>query len=553
MANKGVGIDLRATEALLLEGKRKGAAFQITDFQTLPREGTRLQAGEEPIGRVVASMTGRDLILKYTRVPTVPDWQLQQLMDFEVQEISSQAGGSLSADYNLLPVADELTGEDTVLLALAKNEAICELTALIEEAKGSAEAFTPNAIAIYNAYLMLGPVSEEETTLLAWLGESTVDLALVRGTNLLFARNVSGGLGVLDGAIAQTFNVREQRARKIRREILNLDPAKRGSYGSSQEEKVAHSVAGVAGQLQAALRSTLAFCQSQTNIQDLELDKVLLCGPGAKVKGMDRYLAGGSSATVQVWDPAPDLDLSQCPAESSSALSEAGPELVVALGLAMAPCFDDLYSIEILPEAVKRKRRFMSRTIFNIAAGVLALLYLLVHMLTAKSSYAELSVQARKLRSTLRRIERTDREARKLIEENKKKAAELGKLVELGVPMHGSIRVVRALRRNLPEDLWITKIFTDRGPPLRASGVMTPGRGQRLAERPMVRYEGRGLPVSGQDLDSTYSMFQTKMQKDPDVPMLNPSTDSRAEFKFFGTVDYLFQEDKLLQEDKGGN
>ncbi|MFQ5506825.1 MAG: hypothetical protein ACE5F1_18800, partial [Planctomycetota bacterium] len=218
-----------------------------------------------------------------------------------------------------------------------------------------------------------------------------------------------------------------------------------------------------------------------------------------------------------------------------------------------APCFDDLYSIEILPEAVKRKRRFMSRTIFNIAAGVLALLYLLVHMLTAKSSYAELSVQARKLRSTLRRIERTDREARKLIEENKKKAAELGKLVELGVPMHGSIRVVRALRRNLPEDLWITKIFTDRGPPLRASGVMTPGRGQRLAERPMVRYEGRGLPVSGQDLDSTYSMFQTKMQKDPDVPMLNPSTDSRAEFKFFGTVDYLFQEDKLLQEDKGGN
>ncbi|MFQ5504342.1 MAG: hypothetical protein ACE5F1_06020, partial [Planctomycetota bacterium] len=66
MANKGVGIDLRATEALLLEGKRKGAAFQITDFQTLPREGTRLQAGEEPIGRVVASMTGRDLILKYT-------------------------------------------------------------------------------------------------------------------------------------------------------------------------------------------------------------------------------------------------------------------------------------------------------------------------------------------------------------------------------------------------------------------------------------------------------------------------------------------------------
>ncbi|MEZ5989969.1 MAG: hypothetical protein R3F30_12750 [Planctomycetota bacterium] len=98
MAGKGTGYDGSGSEPIALSGRRKGALFQVTAYQ----HGD----GGAALGPSVVGLTGRDLILKYTKVPTVPDWQLAKLMDFEVEQIAAQAGGNLSADYNLLPVAD---------------------------------------------------------------------------------------------------------------------------------------------------------------------------------------------------------------------------------------------------------------------------------------------------------------------------------------------------------------------------------------------------------------------------------------------------------------
>jgi len=552
MVTKGTGIELREREGLVLKGRRKGAAFQVSEFHRAPIERKSL-AVHTQLGPAAVGLSGRDLILKYTRVPAVPDWQLGKLMEFEVQEIASQAGGGLASDYNLLPIPDEMTGEDTVLLALAKNDALDAAAEVLQAAKGSVEAFTPNSIAIYNAFLMAGPVTDEHTVLIAWVGESSIDLALVQGQSLLFARNVSGGLSVLDGAISQTFNVRQERARKIRTEVLNLDPAARGNYSSSQEEKVAHSVAAVAGQLQAALRSTLAFCQSQTNIQDLRLDRVLLCGPGAKIKGMDRYLAAGLGTRVEVWDPSNDIDTSLL--ADPSELLDAGPELPVALGLAMAPCFDDLYSIEILPEAVKRRRRFTQRTVFNIAAGVIAALYLLWHAYQSQGLSDELVTAKSRISGTLRRIENTNKAAEKLIESNAEKAEELRQLTEIAVPLHGLQRTYRALRRHLPSDLWITKIQTDRKEPTwQPEKKVAAGRlHSRRSQIPVIIYDGKGVAVSGHDIQATYQGFVTTMKADSDVPHLVPQADETGKFTFKGLVDYLYPVADPETTKAGGN
>ncbi|MCA8971882.1 MAG: hypothetical protein KDC95_18995, partial [Planctomycetes bacterium] len=139
MASKTRGLDLRAQDALLVEGRKKGAVFQVVNCELIARDGKRLGGGT-PLAGVVTGLSGRELILRYVRVPQVPDWQLAKLMEFEVDEISGQAGGSLSADYNLLPIANEMTGEDTVLLALAKDSHLEEQARTIETRKGSVEA-----------------------------------------------------------------------------------------------------------------------------------------------------------------------------------------------------------------------------------------------------------------------------------------------------------------------------------------------------------------------------------------------------------------------------
>ncbi len=548
MAKNGTGFDSSGSETLLLSGRRKGQTFQVTGFHR--------GSGPGKLGAVTAGVTGRDLILKYSKVPTVPDWQLAKLMDFEVQEIAGQAGGSLSADYNLLPVADEMTGEDTILLALAKDDALDGIAAQVAAAGGQISAYTPNPVAVYNAFLQVGPpADEEEICLLAWVGETSLDLALLRGTTLLFARNVSGGLSTLDGAIAQTFNVRDERARKIRLDLLNLDPRARGNYESSQVERVAHSVQGVSGMLQAALRSTLAFCQSQTNIQDLSLDKIWLCGPGAKIKGMPEFLSSGLNCAVEIWDPVESLDLSALDPGQAAELETVGPESVVALGLALAPCFDELYSIEILPEAVKKKRRFTERTVWNIAALVLVLLYLGSHYQSSAAEHERLSAAAKKLRGKASRVSSISKQTISLIEQNQAMAQEIAYLEEKAVPHYGTVRLLRAFREVLPPEFWIKKIqsrsedapWTQVDGKGGASGKRKPGgfrRGKRRgSKRMLVIYEGLGVPILGRDIRTeVYPAFKAGLERL--VPKHIAQPKSTDPFQFSGKVDFLFLEAK---------
>jgi Tfp pilus assembly PilM family ATPase len=543
VANNGTGFDLWDVEALLLSGRKKGAAFQVTRFERIDASGPRL-ASSAPLGGLSAGLTGRDLILKYPRVPTVPDWQLAKLMDFEVEGIAQQAGGKLSYDYNLLPVQNEMTGEDTVLLALAKSDALDSMIQRVEAAKGSALAFTPNAVAAYNCYLQFASL-RDDVTMIAWIGDSSTDIALVRGPNLLFARNVNVGLATLGGAVSQNFNVRDDRARKILRELLDLDPARRGNYGNSQEEKVAHAVQGVQGQIQTALRSTLAFCQSQIQIQDLELGRVLLCGPGAKIRGMDRFLAQGLNTSVEIWDPVPGCDLSSCPTDDAQELEDAGPEAVIALGLALAPCFEDLYSIEILPEAVKKKRRFQERTVWNIAAGVLVAAFLGYSFVTMQGKYGEDSLQAKRLQNAANQRKNTHENTLKLVEKAESLSRELAELEKLATPLNASIQTMRALRETLPENVWITELRARDGTVdwvKPKEDEKERGRFSRrgVIRRPFVTVEGQAVPLGGDRPDVSFARFKNAL--DTRVPMVVSSVDRGGDgFGFTLKLDYLFE------------
>ena len=548
MANKGTGFDLRRDCAVIAHGRKKGGVFQVTGFETLEAQDERLPAASSPIGQAAVGLTGRDLILKYTRVPPVPDWQLAKLMDFEVQEISTQAGGELAFDYNLLPVANEMTGEDTILLALAKTATLDEAANVLRARGGEAVAYTPNPVALYNAFLTCGPVTEGDTELIAWIGETSIDLVLVRGANLLFARNVSGGLQILDGAIAQAFNVREPRARRIRGELLNMDPRARGSYGSSQEEKATHAVQGVAGQLLAALRSTLAFCQSQIGIQDTTLKRGYICGPGAAIRGLDRFFADGMGCPIEVWNPVAGLDLSTCPPEDAAALEASGPESALALGLAMQPCFDELYSIEILPESTKKKRRFKERTVFNIVAALVLVGFLGWHFTQSKASKELYDGEKTRVERIARTAKSIDSSTTKVAEANSNKHARLAELEEIAVPLHSAVRILRELRAMLPSDLYILQVKSERAvaPWLKKDDKEgKDGRGssrsRRAPQRTYIHVKGGGTPISGADLATTYRRFVAQL-KSRKVPVFEATTSQVGGFKFEFKVDYLVPE-----------
>lgn len=529
MASKTVAIDIGSHTVKVLAARATKSGIQLQRFAVAEADAAAVAGTRIGLRGAVCGIAGRDMNLRYSQVPPTPDWQLRNLMDLEIQDLAQQSGGSLSADYNLLPPQDPEAGIDTVLLALAKDEALERLGGFAKQAGGSVDGFTPNCIALYNAYLKCGPVEEDAVVCLANLGHETIDIALVKGVDLLFARNLSGGGKVLDDAIAGAFGVGVEKAQSLKHDLVDLDPASRGRYASGQAEKVTMAAGGAANAFVAAIQSSLAFCKAQTKLADLRLDKVLVAGGSANLRGLRAMLREALRCPVEAFDPFANLDLGALPAADADLLQQHRSEAVVALGLAVGRLDDTLYALEILPDAVRKRKRFAERTVFNIAAVAIAAVLLVVQVNTGKAEVEAANAMLAKVKRQKSQATGLDEQAAALVAENARDRALVDHLQATAMPLHGAVRALRALQAHLPAEFWVRKFE-----------VGTKG-GSGRDRRPQVLIEGAGKELGGVDVGARLLQFSKDFRGDPLLPREGvtftspPGTGSTAQFQF--TID----------------
>lgn len=536
MAGRATAVDLgsHTTKVVTVKAGKHGLVLQR--FQVFASSGgaTALADAGVPLKGVVTGLAGREMTLRYTQVPPSPDWQLRNLMELEIQDMAGQSGGDLSADYNLLPIEDEEGGNDTVLLAFARNEALDRAAAVVRTAGGSVDAHVPNCIALYNAFLRCGPVEEDATICLVNLGRETIDLAIVRGVDLLFVRNLSSGGKVFDDAIATAFDVSERKAEALKKDLLDLDPFSRGRYASGQAEKVTVAAGGSGSMIASAIQSSLAFCRNQTKDPELQLDKVLVCGGTARVRGIRGMLREALRCPVEPFDPFQNVDTSPLPPEDVEALERHRSEGVVALGLAAGRIDDSLYQLEILPESVKRRKRFLERTVWNVAAGLVGVVLLLMIAQAESAQAREAGEAQRILQSAKSRAENVHEETTELLAENEELRAMVAQAAERAIALDGPLLALRALQRTIPEEFWLTKLQV----------VKKDARGERRGEpRPIVELSGTGKDVAGRGVGAAYSRFLEEFkaqQHDGRTPVVRTTTgqDARGNDTFTWEVDF---------------
>ena len=553
MARSGIGIDIGTDSIRLVSGVDKKGVFCVRQFVTMPVGGggensRQLAAGLRQAlaaagvkGDVCCGLSGRDVVIRYSQVPPVPDWQLRQLMEFEIQEMTGQSGDLLAADFNLLPISSDLSDDDTVLLALAKQGILDSHLSLLRGAGMKARAFTPNSVALYNAYRKTGPGTG--TVLLANVGARNTDLAIARDGDLLFARNVSGGGELFDDALIASFNVSPDKARRLKEEMADVSPFDSATRRSAQEEKVARALSGATGQLFSMMQSSVMFARSQTGINDLKLDQVLLSGGGSRLTGLDRYLASNLNVPVELFDPFEALDLSAVEDELDES-DRSGA--AVALGLALSATYDDLYSIEIVPHALKKARAFKERTLFSILAALLAVLFL-VH--DAVSSKADDDAAA----SDLVRVQREHSKRQKRatayeegVAERIVQARKLELLEERLTAGAGLDRALTMVQRYLPPDLYVTNVVLRRA----SDPDLTTGK----EPKPLIEVKGEGRE-GAQSLEQLFNRFAQELARDP-LLVRTPRTQvspasARKPFEWTVTMNFSIPQEKPAAEPEG--
>ena len=487
MARTATGIDVGSRSAIAIRGQYKGNTFHASGFTAVPNEGGELASayralspGFKPVGARVA-VSGRDVNVRYTRVPEVPDWQLRNLMRFEVQEIGDQSGSEVASDFNLLPRPPEISGEDVVLLALARETLLEEHAAGLASLGGNVDSFSPAAIGLYNAFLRYGVV-QDETILIANVGHENVDVVIVRGPDLLFARNLTGGGKLFDEAVAQRFNVGAQKAEQLKIDLASLAPGK--PQATPNHDKASRAILGAAGQLASLLQSAVMFCKSQVKISGLKIDRVLLCGGGAALDGMPEYLRAGMGVPVELFDPFRVVDVSGLSPEEADLLEEYKLEAVVALGLATMGSDTEAYSLEIVPEGVAKKREFLGGTVWLIGAGLLLLAILGLKAKVLTDQLDAYTVQGRRFTSRAAKLKAVHRETEELIGQNGELETLVGELRGVAGQGEQIARTFAILDQHLPKDFHLTEVDSawDMDPEL---GIL------RGSEAPILQLRGR--------------------------------------------------------------
>lgn len=364
---------------------------------------------------VVLGIGAQDCMMRYTRMPPVPDWRLKVIMEYEAKEMSEKVNEPLASGYRPLQLAREADEDQTVLLGLVKEKPLEAIVDALESAGITVDLAIPNPAALFAAQDAFGrkadpEAQDDDLALLCDLGAESLSIALVLNDRLAFARSVTFGGKAFTEALAQSLGLDLEQAEKSKVARGGLDERESGVHQDS-----VMPLRGAAGQLLGMLQSSLRVASSQIGVPLPALSRVVLCGGATRLRGLAPFLAQGFGKPVEYFSPQPLRIGASVGQPAARALTERPGDFTVALGLAASRLRDGISApgrgpMNILPARYAKRREFRDRTVYLYAAGVLLLLLLLGRLGQAIYSNAQAGRLHAELKSTEVKLQELRRE-----------------------------------------------------------------------------------------------------------------------------------------------
>ncbi len=268
------------------------------------------------------SISGHAVIVKKISLPPMPDEELDGQVKLSAEQYIPFDINEVNLDFHVLPPnesADEQE-EMSIVLVAAKKDKVNELTELVKAAGLIPIVMDVDAFAVENMYGVTSPASQDDTTTLVNIGASVMNVNIVRGGVSLFTRDIPLGGNRYSEAVQREMGVSFEEAEQLKKSDRDDD----------------HTLAAVMESVNAEVASEIArtIDYFKTTSSESEITKVLLCGGGAKVRGLAQQLRDRMHVDVEIANPFNELDTSSCGVDPE-VLAEMGPLAAVGVGLAL--------------------------------------------------------------------------------------------------------------------------------------------------------------------------------------------------------------------------
>lgn len=330
--NRILGLDIGSHSIKAVEVLLKGEDICITGYGKVQLDSPEADRSEAiarllrthniKTRRVVTSVSGRSVIVRYVSMNQMSDDNLRNAIKFEADKYIPFDIDEVVLDCQRLAGGED-GNEMKVVLVAVKRSLITEHVDLLRTSGLNPRIIDVDSFALGNAFELMERYSPrveggDRTVALIDIGATKTNINILMNNTSYFTREVYLGGNDFTEAIARRLNMENPEA-----ERLKLSP------GDSQE-LVSDAIAPIIDDLGNEIHLSIDFFENQF---DREIDEIYLSGGGAKMQGLTDEFGRIFSRPASLWDPIEYLAVQSNSVELEY-LKQDASELAVAIGLA---------------------------------------------------------------------------------------------------------------------------------------------------------------------------------------------------------------------------
>jgi type IV pilus assembly protein PilM len=303
-----LGIDVGSYSIKVAEIERTVKAFHLVGFfeqpvvnaEVLGREGAVTQAltrlFEEynlSTQMVYTALPGQTTSHRAIDLPFADFKKVDQTIEFEMENYVPLPLEGLLIDYEFLNTSK--TGS-TVLVSYAKTSDFVKFLNMMTGAEVDPRFVGSEPVELANV-MKLGVLQPEGAYALVDLGHEKTNVLIFVGAKLQFARTIMVGGRDLTRAIAESLNIPQAEAERMKIEVGQVGPDVEGADQTTRN--VASAMQGPLDEILLLLRQT--FMAFQERKQEV-VQALTLCGGTSRLPGIEQYLSSKLRKNVSFLD-----------------------------------------------------------------------------------------------------------------------------------------------------------------------------------------------------------------------------------------------------------
>jgi type IV pilus assembly protein PilM len=239
------------------------------------------------IKKVNCALPETATFIKSLKMPVIPEEELKDAILLEIKQFVPLSLDKVFWDWRVI---NKEKNKQEVFLAVAPQQIVNDFYEVVAKAGLEINALEVEPLVIGRA--LINKQLSKQPVFIVDIGGGTTNFSLVFNESIKFTHNILNGGKTQTETLAKFLNIDLSKAEEIK---VNLET------NGKLEEKVKKALDPMLKNLANEIKRSVNFCEEQ--IKSKKINLILLCGGGANLSGIDKYLSDLLKIQVEIGNP----------------------------------------------------------------------------------------------------------------------------------------------------------------------------------------------------------------------------------------------------------